>query len=134
MESDKLHGIGWEFPPSFEKIDNSPSMLSGEEDVINSIYVILHTKLGERIMRNEFGSNIYDLLFEPLNVNMKTYMASSLKRALSINEPRINVQSVLLEQPDLGIGRIDIEIEFSFIETNETRNLVVPFYKPDNVR
>ncbi len=132
-DNDEILGRGWEFPPKFDKNKNGPAMLTGKSDVDNSIYVILHTKMGERIMRSSFGSNIYDLLFEPLNENMKTFMADSLKHSLEDNEPRINVQELSLEQTDPSIGRVDISIIYSIIETNETNNLVVPFYTPDNI-
>jgi phage baseplate assembly protein W len=133
MELNELTGIGWEFPPKFDKIGSTPLMISGEEGVANSIYVILHTKLGERIMRTEFGSTLHELLFESLTANMKTFMSSSLKKALTINEPRIQVQEILLEQNDLALGRVDIRISYTFIETNQLNNLVLPFYTPDNL-
>jgi hypothetical protein len=133
MELNELTGIGWEFPPKFDKIGSTPLMISGEGGVANSIYVILHTKLGERIMRTEFGSTLHELLFESLTANMKTFMSSSLKKALAINEPRIQVQEILLEQNDLALGRVDIRISYTFIETNQLNNLVLPFYTPDNL-
>jgi len=134
MTTDELIGRGWEFPPVFDKTSMGTGMLSGEADVDNSIYVILHTRLGERIMREQFGSNIYELLFEPLTANMKTYMASSLKSALVDNEPRIVIESLVLEQKDPTLGKVDILITYTLIETNETRNLVLPFYTPDQLR
>lgn len=132
-EKDKILGTGWAFPPTFEKTTNTVKLLSGIKDVQSSIKLIIKTKLGERIMRNEFGSSIYDLLFEPLNQNTKTYMQSSLKRALTYNEPRIEIQKITLTQNNQGLGRIDIEIEYILIEINESANLVVPFYTPDNI-
>jgi uncharacterized protein len=133
MNKEELLGRGWGFPPSFSKSNNEAAMISGEEDVESSIYLILHTKFGERVMRNEFGSTIFELLFEPLNENMKTYMASSLKDALTNNEPRININNISLMQHDPALGRVDITIEFTMIETNVTKNLVVPFYIPDSI-
>jgi hypothetical protein len=133
MDNEELLGRGWGFPPSFSKSSNETTMISGEEDVASSIHIILHTKFGERVMRNEFGSNIYDLLFEPLNENMKTFMASTLKDSLTINEPRITIKKLTLTQDDPALGRVDIKVEYTLIETNVTNNLVVPFYVPDNI-
>ncbi len=132
MANDEILGRGWEFPPAFNISDQGPKMISGEEDVENSIYVILHTKLGERILRNEFGSNIYDLMFEPLTQNMKTYMASTLKQSLVNNEPRITVDNLTLVQDDPALGRVDIHIDYSIINSNNAQNLVLPFYTPEN--
>lgn len=130
---EEILGRGWAFPPKFDKNTNEPLMLVGEADVQNSIEVIINTKLGERILREEFGSRIYELLFEPLNENMKTYMIDSLKSSLINNEPRIIVQQIQLLQPDLSLGRVDIHIVYRLIQTNTTNNMVVPFYTPDNL-
>jgi phage baseplate assembly protein W len=132
-DQDEILGAGWEFPPRFDKGSNSNAMLAGQNKVENSIYVIIHTKIGERILRNEFGSTIYELVFEALNENMKTYMSDALKRSLENNEPRINVLKVDLIQEDPSLGRVDISIQYRLIETNETKNLVVPFYTPENL-
>jgi phage baseplate assembly protein W len=133
MDAEELLRRGWNFPPTFTKTGNQTQMISGEEDVETSIHLIIHTKLGERVMRNGYGSNIYELLFEPLNENMKTYMSSSLKDSLADNEPRIKIENLSLVQNDPGLGRVDINIEFTMIKTNVTNNLVVPFYLPDNI-
>jgi phage baseplate assembly protein W len=132
-DSNEILGTGWEFPPRFDRNLNGPTMLEGVTDVENSIYIIIHTKIGERILRNQFGSNIHQLLFEPLNENMKTYMTDSLKRSLASSEPRIEVQTIELNQPNPGEGRVDIFVSYTIIETNVTNNLVVPFYTPDNI-
>ena len=131
-DQDEILGTGWKFPPTFHKHTDGAEMISGELDIDESIYIILHTKLSERVMRPDFGSNIYELVFEPLNANLETYMISSLKAALAEGEPRIIVKVLTLDQPEAGIGRVDISIEYSIIETHSTRNLVVPFYTPEN--
>ncbi len=130
--TNEIWGRGWKFPPAFDKNVKGTVMVEGEQNVAESIHVILHTKLNERIMRPEFGSTLHDLLFEPLNANLKTYMGSSLKRSLDDEEPRISVDQLTLEQTDPALGRVDIKIVYTLIETNETRNLVVPFYTADN--
>lgn len=134
MERKELYGAGWEFPPRFDKIENTATMLEGEEKIVNSIYIILHTKLGERILRNDFGSNIYDLMFEPLNANMKTFMSSTLRSSLERNEPRIKVLNLTLDQPNPSEGLVDIHIEFLSIEKNVIQNLVIPFYLSEDFK
>ena len=133
MEADKILGTGWSFPPSFNHHQLSPEMLSGVEDVENSIHIILHTKVGERIMRRAFGSNIHELIFEPLSHNMKTYMAATLADALVINEPRIEVTNLTLEQADLFEGEVTIHIDYLITETQVEGNLVIPYSIPENI-
>ena len=131
-EKDEFLGVGWAFPPRFNKMDNSTELVAGRNAVESCIRIIVQTKLGERILRNEFGSRIHELVFEPLNANMKTYMTSTLQVALEMNEPRISNVNVILSQPDIAVGRVDISIEYTIIETNETNNLVIPFYTAEN--
>ena len=131
--SKDILGRGWEFPPRFDKTIGGVTMLEGKEDVQNSIEIIIHTKFGERILRGEFGSTIHELLFETLDENMKTRLSDSLELSLELNEPRITVKSITLNQPNPHLGRVDISIVYQIIETNETDNMVVPFYTPDNL-
>ncbi|MGB3463734.1 MAG: GPW/gp25 family protein [Cyclobacteriaceae bacterium] len=132
MAENDILGTGWAFPPSFDKHSGETEMLSGADDVENSISLILHTKIGERIMRRTFGSNIHELIFEPLNQNMKSYMSATLAEALSLNEPRIEVTDLTLKQDDPYAGRVDIHISYLNIKTQIESNLVVPYLLPDN--
>lgn len=125
---DEILGTGWKFPPTFEAITGEVEMQSGIADINESIYLIIFTKLSERVMRPFFGSTIHSLIFEPLNPNLKTYMSSSLKDALEQGEPRIIIEELTLEQPDQHLGLVNIEITYRTIETNTIKNLVVPFY------
>lgn len=128
----ELIGQGWQFPPTFDKTTQEAQMVSGVDEIENSLHVIMHTQLGERIMRNEFGTNLHELIFEPLTENMKTYMAASLRTALAENEPRIAVTEIVLEQPDPMIGRVDIRISYTIHTTQQRRSYVLPYYLPDN--
>lgn len=128
---DQIIGSGWEFPPVFDKDEQGVRLLTGLREIENSIYIILHTTLGERIMRRSFGSNLHQLQFEPLTENLKTYMASSLRESLETNEPRIEIQSLRLNQPDPSLGRIDIEVEVMVRKTLTPLSLILPYYLSD---
>ncbi|MEL7145227.1 MAG: GPW/gp25 family protein [Bacteroidota bacterium] len=133
METDKILGTGWAFPPSFDREGLSPQMLTGVADVENSIQVILHTKIGERIMRTTFGTAIHELLFEPMSAEMKTYMAATLSESLQQHEPRINVTNLVLEQQDPNDGQLNIHVAYLIAETQTPGNLVVPYTIPENI-
>ena len=133
METEKILGTGWSFPPRFDQNSLSADMLTGVEAVESSIRLILHTKLGERIMRRTFGSNIHELLFEPLSHNMKTYMAATLAESLVTNEPRIQVTDLTLEQEDPLEGKVNIKVDYLIITTQTPGSLVVPYSLPENI-
>ncbi|MEF9919182.1 MAG: GPW/gp25 family protein, partial [Eubacterium sp.] len=67
-------GIGWSFPPEFNVGSKTVTMLSDENDIKSSLEILLSTKIGERIMQPKYGCNMDELLFNPLNQTLKTFV------------------------------------------------------------
>ena len=103
------------------------AMVEGEEDVRQSIRIILGTNLGERI-RMDFGSSIKAFVFEPISTTTLTLLRARVEEALVRWEPRISVERVEAALPDRSAGRVDISIDYRVRETNTFYNLVYPFY------
>lgn len=122
-------GSGWSFPPTFNKEARIVEMVSNEEDVDQSLRIILSTSLGERVMQSRFGCNVRDYLFEPLNASLKTYLRDLIETAILYFEPRVDVNSVLLDQlSDPIAGELTVDIDYTIRSTNTRYNLVYPFY------
>jgi len=128
MAEESFLGTGWGFPPVFDKNSKSVSLLSDEEDIRSAIFIIIGTKVGERVMRRDFGCNLGDMIFETLSVTNVAYMQNLVEKALSVYEPRISVESVDAEQPEQGVGLININVAYRTLSTNNRSNLVYPFY------
>ena len=128
MTDQSFLGTGWGFPPTFDKNSKSVSLVSDEADIRSAIFLIMSTRAGERVMRREFGSDLGKMMFETLSTTHKAYMKSLVEEGLGLYEPRINVESVTVEQPDPGLGRVDIHIDYRIRATNTRDNLVYPFY------
>lgn len=130
IESDFL-GRGWAFPPKFIKSTGSASfsaeMVSETIDIDQSIQILLSTIIGERIMLPEFGCNLDDLLFEPINTTLITSMTDRVKKALMRYEPRIKLDSMNVFKSETE-GLISITLEYTIRATNTRNNLVFPFY------
>jgi len=120
-------GTGWGFPPTFRREWYGVEMLSGEEDVASSIYIILQTLYGERVMLPNFGSNLQPYVFEPMNVPNIAMIEKIVKEALVYHEPRIIVDE-LTSTPRQQTGVLEIEIGYRIITTNTRYNYVFPFY------
>ncbi len=127
IEENTFLGRGWSFPPTFNKGDNSVDMVDEEEDIRESLQILLSTSVGERVMQPEYGANMHDLLFEPLSVSFAKRMSSKIERAILFFEPRIKTDDVNFNL-DSENGLIEVRIDYTIIATNNRRNIVYPYY------
>ena len=128
MANESFLGTGWGFPPEFDPNSQSVGLTSDDEDIQRSIFIIMGTKVGERVMRRDFGSNLGDMVFDTLSVANQAYMRSLVETALTVYEPRIEVDSVEIDQPEQGVGLVNIEISYRTRSSNTLTNIVYPFY------
>ena len=59
---------------------------------------ILMWRVGENVIRPEFGHNIHRSMYEQLNDFNKDKVCEEIKRAIEENEPRAKVQTVAVDQ------------------------------------
>ena len=119
-------GVGWGFPPTFEQ--GEVGMVAAEEDISQSLEILMGTTLGERVMRFDYGSNLRNLLFEPLTNTLKTRIRGIVETAILKYEPRIKVNQIDLQQEDEFLGMVELTIEYTIISINSRQNFVYPFY------
>ena len=120
-------GRGWKYPITFRKSFETVELSQYEQDIRESLNILLSTSRGERVMRPDYGTNVRDLLFEPLDVSTATLVGDEIKKAILLYEPRVFVDSVEAIQEELN-GYIEVKIEYTIIATNTRSNLVYPFY------
>jgi uncharacterized protein len=120
-------GNGWSFPPEFNNNTGQVKIISNEEDIHNSLVVLLSTRVGERIMEPDYGCNLDSLLFEPLTTTLKTNIKDLIFTAIYNFESRIKPLDVILTGKELD-GLIEIEIQYLIKSTNSRYNLVYPYY------
>jgi uncharacterized protein len=120
-------GQGWKFPVEIDR-SGGLAMSEHDESIRQSIFIILGTAPGERVMRPHFGCEIHELLFAPNNANTAGLAAHYTNESLSKWEPRIDeVEAEAFPSPD-DHNRLDIHIKYKVRATNSSRNLVYPFY------
>ncbi len=127
IDENSFLGRGWSFPPVFTRGDHGVKMVDEEEDIRQSLIILLSTIKGERIMQPDYGANMEDLLFEPLNVSFAKRMSDNIQRAILFFEPRIKTEDINFNQ-DYENGLVEIRIEYLVISTNNRRNIVYPYY------
>ena len=121
-------GIGWGFPPTFNKERAEVEMTTKEEDIKQSLQIYFHTKLGERIMRQDFGCIIHEHLFDRLDKSILDVLTFELKQNIGNIEPRIFVDALNIRPIDPEDGRIEINIVYKIISTNVRDNIVFPYF------
>ncbi len=129
--SDTFLGEGWSFPPHFDKKTGGLVTTTGIVDINKSLEILLSTRLGERIMLPGYGCNLEELLFQPLDVTLKTYIKELISNAILYYEPRIDTQEITLDATNELNGEILIKIEYVVRITNSRANMVFPFYKTE---
>jgi phage baseplate assembly protein W len=120
-------GRGFRFPFQVDQA-GSIALTDGRDDLDTSIRVVLMTAPGERVMRPRFGCDIWELMFEPINANTMGLMADAVRRALGQWEPRIEVDEVVVDPVAGSTGAVEIHVQYRVKATNDSRNLVYPFY------
>lgn len=121
-------GIGWSFPPEFNKETKSIHMVSAIEDINQSLHILLNTKLGERIMLPNYGSSLSDFVFEGLNMSTRTYIVDRVKMAILYNERRIELDKIDFDQSRIIEGEVLMIVHYTVRLTNSRGNMVYPFY------
>ncbi len=120
-------GAGFAFP-----LRTGPTgafgLVHGHQELEESMRIVLGTAVGERPRRPEFGCGIHDLVYETADADLAARVALEVKASLARWEPRIDVRSVHVtpdqDRPEL----LYIDVHYAVRETNDARNLVVPFY------
>lgn len=125
---DELHGSGWAFPLSTNG-RGGLAMVAGEQDIEQSVQIILGTMPGERVMRPEFGCRAWELIFAPNNAATRTLLARYVQDALEFWEPRIELINVEVEGITAHLdSALLVTIHYRLKTDHDPRSLVYPFY------
>jgi len=125
MRNDNFLGEGVYFP---FRIDNYKKVKSSqyEKSIEESIIIILSTKLGERLMRPDFGCRIHELLFAPNTIDTHNLAIFYVTEALQQWEHRIILNDIdVSAHSDTSI---DIRLNYQIEGSNSLYNMVYPFY------
>ncbi|MGB1216714.1 MAG: GPW/gp25 family protein [Saprospiraceae bacterium] len=129
MSKKSFLGTGWGFPISFDDHEKSVKMVSEEEDIRQSLFILLSTRPGERIVNPLFGCRIHDYLFEPLNSATLLMIEDAVRLSVLYYEPRIDLEEVDIDTSEELEGKISISLTYKVRRINMRTNIVYPFYK-----
>ncbi len=121
-------GRGWHFPPRFDANSGQPALVEAEEDIVESLRILIGTRPGERIMQPGYGCRIHDLIFAVMDGETEAAVESAISRAIMFYEPRITLHRVLVNADDWTEGIMRIWLDYTVDQINSRSNIVFPFY------
>ena len=121
-------GRGWAMPVDLDPRTGLVASVAHEEDIRQSILIILETAPGERVMRPNFGCGIHELVFAAMDSTTLQRIRSVVEEALRRCEARVDVLGVNVDEAATAEGKLLVEVEYRVRKTNQVGNLVFPFY------
>ena len=88
-----------------------------KQDIMNH----LHIRQGEKLENPEFGTVIWDMLFEQFTDEVKQLISKDVETIINY-DPRIAISSIIVDSTDQGI-RIEAEIVYLPFNLNEKMSL-----------
>jgi Bacteriophage baseplate protein W len=103
---------------------NQIGMVTDDMAIHQSIFVIINTVPGERVMRPDFGCEIHSLIFSPANYQTAALAERYVKEALLRWEPRIDVQAVDITFGETEHAELFINVLYTLKREHDPRSLV----------
>lgn len=102
------------------------SMVEGDASVRQSIFLLLSTSPGERVMRPDYGCDLRQLVFSPNDETTAGLAVHFVRRALLMWEPRVEILRLdAIRSPDRP-EQLDLVLDYRIRSTHQTENLTFP--------
>lgn len=120
-------GKGWQFP-ILPGPTGGLAWSEADANVEQSLRVLLLTRVGERVMRGDFGSRLGDMVFRPGSDQNLRALEREVSSVILAFEPRVEVLDVVAEADTVDATRITVSLSYRVRRTNTRQSLVFPFY------
>jgi len=90
-----------------------------KQDIINNF----HIRQGEKLSDPEFGTIIWDILFEPLTDQLRDAIIKNVSRIINY-DPRVNVDNITVSSFESGI---QIECTLTYLPYNVSETMRMKF-------
>lgn len=89
------------------------------QDLFNHFQI----RKGEKLMNPDFGTIIWNVIYEPFTESLRDMIVDDIKRVVSY-DPRLAVENIIITEFTNGIF---LELELRYLLTNETSTLSLQF-------
>jgi phage baseplate assembly protein W len=95
-----------------------------KQDLINHFNI----RKGEKLMNPDFGTIIWNVLYEPLTEDLKSVIITDIT-SIARYDPRVSIDNVIITEFDRGL---QIELELRYLQTNQSGLLNLQFDNQSN--
>jgi phage baseplate assembly protein W len=120
-------GRGWAFP-ILPDAGGSLRYVEGDDNVAQSLRLLLSTATGERVMRPGFGTEAPRLVFAPGSAENLNLLETRIRETVRGFEPRVRLEDVTVTEDPAAAERVHIEVTYTVRRTNTRRSVVFPYY------
>ena len=92
-----------------------------KQDIINHF----HIRQGEKLENPEFGTIVWDVIYEPLTEQLKTVIAQNVTEIVNA-DPRVSVDAIVIDQYESGII---VDCTLSYLPYNISEQMRLTFYE-----
>lgn len=96
-----------------------------KQDILNHFNI----RKGEKLMRPNFGTIIWNVLHEPFTDDLKSVISQDIK-AIAAYDPRVSFDNIIITEYDQGI---QIELQLRYVLTNQTNVMLMNFNGQTNL-
>jgi len=129
--NDNIIGNGWLFPIEPDATGGL-GYVSGDQNIEQSLRILLQTDRGHRVMRPDFGCTAGRLVFAPGSAHFLREIERAVREAVRDWEPRIELDDVRAELSPRDETIALVAIDYRIRASNTRENLVFPFYLLDS--
>jgi phage baseplate assembly protein W len=108
-------GRGWAWPFRIDPATGAVATSVAEDNIRESMTLILGTRPGERQMMPEFGCRIHELVFTPNTQANASLISYHVQQALTRWEPRIEVVEVNADPKTTG--KVSVTVRYRIRST-----------------
>jgi phage baseplate assembly protein W len=113
----------------FSTLGSSKNFRLTDFDLIKQdIFNHFNIRKGEKLMRPNFGTIIWNVLHEPFTEDLKSVITQDI-RAIAGYDPRVSFDNIIVTEYDQGL---QIELQLRYVLTNQTRVMLMNFNGTNN--
>lgn len=132
-------GRGWAYPFRFSSVGRVRKIVGvtqaeSLEKVKMALRQILGTRLGTRVIDRGFGSDLKEIVFEPIDDLTVSTLRLAITEAIQQWERRVDLLNVAVSLERAQEGVLDARVDFRITSTQQVGNLVYPFYITPDMR